>query len=432
MTLRIGIIGSCVSRLAFRSDFIPENKAFFNVVQYQFHTSIISIMSRPIDYDRTLFKGNDDEYAKEHLMSELEKDGLNNLIASNPDILVIDFYPDVHFGISYTETSIITNKCWRYKKIEAFNKIKIKNSLAPTIDFEEYFNLWKDSLDKFMQFMNDFLPNTKIIITSARFSKLQNIQGEHKPINSEFDLDKRNFIWNKLDDYAIEKYNLDRIDLRHGYMATSNHTHGLDPLHFEIEYYADFICNLATIAFGKKIKDLDSLNKLNKAKELVCFKQNILYKENKKWNLLDCNNLNLWLNRNNFNISGDEIEINVSEEKKPLYNQLLSLPIEVNCSNISYIKYKLSFEVMIDDLDKLSRDQAIFLVRTYNNKFSLWHKDAISSEMLRANDLDIKTGQWNKVELFIVPRGRFIRLAPYLTQNGHIKWRNICLMRVQD
>lgn len=74
MTVRVAIIGSCVSRLAFRSDFVPEAKPFFNVVSYSFHTSIISIFAKPIYYNISEFKGKDDTYAKEHFKSELEKD----------------------------------------------------------------------------------------------------------------------------------------------------------------------------------------------------------------------------------------------------------------------------------------------------------------------------------------------------------------------
>lgn len=431
MVLRVGIIGSCVSRLAFRSDFIPENKPFFDVVQYQFHTSLISIFSKPVKYDYSKFKGNDDEYAKEHLVSELEKDGLNNLVASNPDILIIDFYPDVHFGIAYIQDSTITNKCWRYKKIEAFNELAVSSTLEPTISFEEYFKIWKKSLANFMEFMKTYLPNTKVIITGARFAKLQNLDGEICALESKFDLSLRNKVWEKFDSYAIDTYSLDYLDLRYGYIATKEHTHGLDPLHFEKKYYEDFIVKLFNNVFKKKIKHVDDLACFSSSQLISELSSTKKAKEVPSWNLL--NAINIWNHNKNtlFNISDEEISINVNGEVKPVYNQLHSLPIEIGGRNNSYFKYKLSFDVFIRNLEKLE-DDAIFLVRAHKSKFTLWHKDAISSEMLRAEELGLEGGKWEHVELIILSRDRFLRMGPYLAQNGNVRWKNIvfeCLSR---
>ncbi|MCY6524250.1 DUF6270 domain-containing protein [Actinobacillus pleuropneumoniae] len=426
--LRVGIIGSCVSRLAFRSDFIPESKPFFDVIQYQFHTSLISVMAQPIKYDYSKFKGREDEYAKEHLASELDKDGLNNLVASNPDILLIDFYPDVHFGISYTEHSIITNKCWRYKRIEAFNELDIKGHLDPITSFDEYFKIWKENLSKFIEFMTSYLPNTKIIIIGARFAELQNIDGVVSQINSEFDLAKRNKVWNIFDKYAVEAYKLDYLDLTSRYMATNNHTHGLDPLQFERTYYSDFIIKLFNCVYSCKARNLSSLELLEIDQSQFLYQKG---KNAKKWNLLDSKVLNLWHHNkaSAFNISDETITISVKGANKPIYNQLHSLPIEIGGRNDSYFQYKLSFDIFIKDLDELE-DDSIFLLRTHKGKFTLWHKDAISSVMLKAKKLELTGGKWEHVQVAMICKDRFLRVSPYLAQNGSVQWKNIKLERV--
>lgn len=431
MALRVGIIGSCVSRLAFRSDFIPENKPFFDVIQYQFHTSIISIFSKPIKYDYSQFKGKDDEYAKEHLVSELEKDGLNNLIASNPDILIVDFYPDVHFGIAYTQNSIITNKCWRFNRIEVFRQLDISNTLDPIASFDEYFKIWKENLDNFMRFMKTHLPHTKVIITGARFAKLQIVDGRIFPLESNFDISLRNKVWDKFDSYIINNYDVDYLDLRYGYIATKEHTHGLDPLHFERKYYEDFIVKLFNEIFNKKIRNIDNLVSFDSRSLISEFHLGRIRQANSSWNLLDTKNINVWNQNKNtlFNVSRDEISISINNKTIPMYNQLHSLPIEIGGRNNSYFKYKLSFDIFIESLDKLE-DDAIFLVRAHNNKFTMWHKDAVSSEMLRAKELGLMGGKWEHVELIILSKDRFLRMGPYLTQNGSVKWKNIIFERL--
>lgn len=239
---RVAIIGSCVSRLAFRSDFVPQAKPYYEVVNYQFHTSLISLMSKKIPFDTARFVGKDDNYAKEHLYSEFKKDGLNDLIASNPHILIIDFYPDVHFGVMKINNSYMTNKSWRYKRIQVFNDFKVQKQISPLSDFNEYVQIWKKNLVLFLDFMKDELPSTKIMITSARFTTAYQKEHEIKTLVSKHDLTLENQIWEKLDQIAHEEFGLEFLDMKtKQYLVDENHIHKLDPLHFEKKYYDDFI-----------------------------------------------------------------------------------------------------------------------------------------------------------------------------------------------
>lgn len=431
MTLQVGVIGSCVSRLAFRSDFVPQSKNFFEVSHYQFHTSLISLMEKYISYDFKSFKGSDDDYAKEHLMSELEKDGLVNLIATSPKLLIIDFYPDVHFGISYTDNSIITNKCWRYKRVEAFKEIDVKEDLHPLHNFGDYFHLWSASLEKFIEFTNIYLPSTKIFITSAKFSDTYLKNGVNTLLDISYDIEQRNIIWNKFNRYAIEKFNLNEIDMNRKYLLSSQHIHGLDPLHYENSYYNDFILSFFNQVFSLNVKTISDLEKIEKECLIRDFCEGLGGRPPEPVNLISRNDFDYWKtnNKDSFSLISNEISLCVSTDTKPQYRQLHSPAIEVSC-NKSDNRYKLSFDILIEDVNELDHNNdGIFLVRTHNSKFSLWHKDAVSSQVIYAKDINIRSKTEQHVEIIIEPNARFLRLGPYLARNGNIKWSNISLQR---
>ena len=432
MTLKVGIIGSCVSRLAFRSDFVPQNKFFFEVTQYQFHTSLISLMEKYIPYNFKKFKGADDDYAKEHLMSELEKDGLINLVATGPDLLIIDFYPDIHFGVSYTENSIITNKCWRYKRIEAFKDIEIRGELDPLQNFDEYFQLWDASLEKFIEFINTYLPNAKIFVTNAKFADTYLKNGQDVLLDVPYDIEQRNVVWDQFNKHAIEKFHLNEIDMDRKYLLSPEHIHGLDPLHYEDIYYSDFILNFFNQVFSLNVHSISDLEKQNKTDLIKRFYKGSENRATTLVNMISRNDFDYWKgnNKDDFVLSSNEISLCVSNDNERQYRQLHSPAIEVSCNKLSNICYKLSFDILIDNVDELNEENdGIFLVRTHSSKFTLWHKDGVSSQVVYAKDINIESKIKKHVEIIIEPNARFLRLGPYLAQNGNIEWSNISLQR---
>lgn len=58
MRYKIAVLGSCVSRGAFNSDFVPNYKDFFEVIFDGQRTSLISLMQEPILIDEKLIEIN--------------------------------------------------------------------------------------------------------------------------------------------------------------------------------------------------------------------------------------------------------------------------------------------------------------------------------------------------------------------------------------
>ncbi|CAM3140084.1 hypothetical protein HZR21_06370 [Lactococcus laudensis] len=71
---------------------LEETSNFYAIVATKLDMSLVSFMSSPINYDRQKLLLGKDKKLNSQLISEYEKDGLNDLIASNPDVLILDFF----------------------------------------------------------------------------------------------------------------------------------------------------------------------------------------------------------------------------------------------------------------------------------------------------------------------------------------------------
>ncbi|MEH7612122.1 DUF6270 domain-containing protein, partial [Gottfriedia acidiceleris] len=113
--LKIAAFGSCVTRDNFNSKFNLNYKNHFELIRYQNQSSIISLMSNPIPYNRGKID-NLNEYEQNDVFDDLEKNFLNDLISKQPEALILDFFGDVYFGCLMTNSSYITNNRWKITK----------------------------------------------------------------------------------------------------------------------------------------------------------------------------------------------------------------------------------------------------------------------------------------------------------------------------
>lgn len=247
---KISIWGSCVSRDIFNQKFVKNHKEIFHVVSDQQHISALSLMSKPILIKTDDLIGDVTPFYKNVFRQDMKKEYLINLKKTQPDIILIDFYTDAFYGTKKLKnSSYITNKIWQYKKLNVFNQLEIEREYSVYNNSLEFISLWKKSFDSFMAYVTEHLPNSKVVINSARFSNTYFDENEKNfKILSEkltdkwstFHIDRFNLIWELFDTYAIEKYKLDAIthDMSK-YYCSSKHPWGLFYVHYNPEYYLD-------------------------------------------------------------------------------------------------------------------------------------------------------------------------------------------------
>lgn len=198
----VAILGSCVSRDIFNEKVISNVNDYFRLLSYAHQPSLISIMSKPIPYYyKNLSSKSKSVLGRDHFREELEKQFLLTLVNEQPDILVVDFYAEVMYGVvPVNDESFMVGKDFRFKHYKAYNKLKIGKKISPRINFSEFFELWKEKIAEFDQWAKINIPGTKIIINQARAKKEYLDKKDNGISQSEKDkIDEINNLWEKLD-----------------------------------------------------------------------------------------------------------------------------------------------------------------------------------------------------------------------------------------
>lgn len=167
--------------------------------------SVVSVMSNPITYDRGKLFSDKDQKLIAKLLNEYDKGTLNDLIASNPDILILDFFSDIKFGISETFSGeFITNNHDYYAKNESFKSLKLFRNYNLSSGLDPYINIWSQALKEFMNFMKTYLPKTLVVIVdNTEDVPDSTLIDEVVPKNICL-----NKIWKKLNEFAKRTYDL--------------------------------------------------------------------------------------------------------------------------------------------------------------------------------------------------------------------------------
>lgn len=256
--IKVAVYGSCATRDNFNTLFNPDYKNFYTCVLTYSQTSLISAMSKPLAYGEEMLEGaTNNRYEIDQVRMDWEKKLFSDLKKAQPDYIIMDFFADAHFGcIQLQDGQYITNNRWQlwdtklYKDLKANNRLK---KLTLNDHFDAYMQKWKKAADQFMAFMKEELPNTRVIIHKARnsndyldkgnlyFNQTHQAKKQHK----WFDPEKNNRQWEQMDDYLIENYDVDVIDLKNKrYPAFRQHKWGFFYLHYVYQYYRDFLLHL--------------------------------------------------------------------------------------------------------------------------------------------------------------------------------------------
>lgn len=425
--IKIAVIGSCVSRDSFNSLFIKNYKDFYECVFHQNQMSMISLVSQPIPFESSQIDGPLTPHDKRQFETELNKSAYAHLLVNQPDYLILDFYADVLMGVRELANSYITNKRWKFVQTTLYKELKEGNELSIDKNPENYFKLWKESVDSFFKFMNEKLPNCKIVVNQARFTdiyrdaktnKFEKINDKINPIDVEF----YNKWWAKFDEYVIQHHLVKTITYKNKYFAVDDHPWGLFHLHFQKEFYEDFTHQLLAIIVSDLKEKFDNLNLIENKIETPNLILNPSFTLGKSY----------WSEWNDdfivkpldLDVQNTCVNINRSGLTKNKIAALWSNLIEIHANECK--KFTLSFDLKISDLGKFDSHQAFFAIRTFNKTNQFSQKDAIWYRYFELDDIAISENKWTHVTFSLNPfDGNYVRMGPYVFQNGNVSWKNI-------
>ena len=220
-------------------------------------------MSKSIAYEEDQSIAHFRDFDKRQLQSECDKRFLDLVKKEQPEYLLIDFDADVNFGVIKIDDETYFTNNPKYKNV--FFLEKYENRLQMKDDPDLYFNIWKPKVDEFFAFIGKEVPDCKIILVKARFSDYfrdgTNLTDIRKKKNQRIlDVNYLNKLWERLDQYVIDNFDVKVIDMTEKqYFVSSDHPWGAYYLHFEKEFYHDFLNKLLQIVLADYRAEIDNL-----------------------------------------------------------------------------------------------------------------------------------------------------------------------------
>lgn len=257
--LQMGVIGSCVSRMTLTSKINGNYKDFFNVNIDVQHTSMISMVQSPVDYNPDdlviLPEDKHNQSISRCIGYDLSKGFFDELKQKDMDYLLIDFEIEVNRNIILATTRedkqfIMTNNP-DLNRTKFFNELKDMKNIDIKENTEEYFNLWKESFDTIYNRIKEIKPNIKIIIVPVK--QVYKYKGEDGTIevdkNHESICNIQNPLLKKLENYVVDNYDVTLLE-QPEVMGDLNHTWGKHRVHYTDEFFNDIYYQLLNIAYN--------------------------------------------------------------------------------------------------------------------------------------------------------------------------------------
>lgn len=254
----VAVAGSCSTRDNFNSRFNPDYKRWFSVELSTNQTSMIAQMSPPVDVEWAPLKTMSD-YDVWNINSDLSREFLPLVAELRPEYVVLDFFADVHFGVvRLTDGGFVTDNRWKVKFTDWYEEQDARGALTRLTlqdDTESYLELWREAMDRFAAHLAQHCPDTTVVVHRGWNTNHVRVPDRPQPIRMRrhkrlraFDTELGNDLWAMLDDYCLERFGWESIDLRgEGFTSYPEHPWGAFWVHYEPEYYHRFLAELNKI-----------------------------------------------------------------------------------------------------------------------------------------------------------------------------------------
>ena len=262
--------GSCASRNIFYSVINKDYKNYFKINKSVESSTLISLMSKPIEYDENLINSNE-TYDNLCVTDDLTNNFLEFIEKDVVDYIIIDNFFDVTNGvIIFADNQFITSTL-RLKNTDFYDFVRNNKYINIFNNFQEYYSLWRESCNKFFNFVENSCNKTKIILNCSRlvYNYIDNEGNISKNVEFEKLAHKINPFLNLFDKYILENFDVDVLKFNSNTLSNKNHVFGLHPIHFEEKYYLEKNQQLLEIIDNNK-HDFDSYKfRLKQKKDLI-------------------------------------------------------------------------------------------------------------------------------------------------------------------
>ena len=260
----VAVAGSCVTRDNFNSIFNPDYKSWFDVVLSANQSSMIAMMSPPIEAAWQPLREMS-EYDRWNIGDDLSRQFLDDVVERQPRFLILDWFGDVHFGVAQLRDGrYFTNNRWKihttdyYRDLEAAGEL---THLDHRTDPDGYVQLWAEALDRFATHVRKHCPDTEVVVHRGWNTDRVLVPGRARPMAlsrhkqvAPLDVAATNAFWARLDDHAVSTYGWAEIDLRDLAAPTfAEHPWGAFFVHYTPDYYHRFLAEMLKLSLRDRL-----------------------------------------------------------------------------------------------------------------------------------------------------------------------------------
>ena len=255
--IKIWVIGSCYSRLVFRSlnFYNKEYKKIYDPITTIYHMSIPSIVSEKIPYDEEDFVGSHQRDLNHYAKDNFEKDIFERLEKEKPDYVIMDNYASFTNNLIETKNGQYIDSNFYLNDCKAFENLSVKFVYENVSD--EFFNIYKDSVEVFKEKIEKIIPLNKIILIRANPAMKKRENGVVDWWSDSQTIKTRRYLWNKFDNYFISNMpDVRVVDLRNDkYISEKSPVQQFQSNHLNSEYYQDAFAKINEIVLLDRIKN---------------------------------------------------------------------------------------------------------------------------------------------------------------------------------
>lgn len=242
--LKVGIIGSCVTRDAFE----VTNNVYDVKGAYFPRASLISLMSKEVEPSPTLIN-IEKQWVKWVLNNDYNKSTLQQLKSISPDLICIDLI-DERYDLVSINDSYLTRSDELVKYIVDVNNVSIEKILK--MGCAETEAIFFEKAVCFCEKINNLFPGVLVVIHEARYSdyylengNIQKFSEERRFLNALTNA-RLNIYYELLKEKIKNSISI-RLDEQY-VVSCKEHKWGLSPFHYINDYYVEFINKLNTIS----------------------------------------------------------------------------------------------------------------------------------------------------------------------------------------
>lgn len=256
--IKVGIIGSCVTREAFITRNNPQYKDVYDLGPLAWQTGLVSFLSTPVaaDVAASIEPGTKvNEHGARTMARDIAKTDRADLEEFAPDYLLFDLYSDVRYGLARIGDATITNNPNSFRKTDYFAAGDGFTTLHMANASAEYVPLVEAAVDELVEWQRRALPQTTLVLNCFRYSSYYRTStGDLNFVKYRAD-QKRDDLYRRLlrenDRYdSLYRSITDRHDLRtidnrdRSYHSDGDHPYGISPWHFGRPFFQDFMADL--------------------------------------------------------------------------------------------------------------------------------------------------------------------------------------------